>query len=302
MGDSTREIALDGVGPHHIAPTGDVEAASDDPGVTITRSDLAWQVSAGPNGAVRLNGLVVENTDSEPLEHGDFISIEGLTLQVAVGPRETNPKTPPATHQSEVNTRNWTSDESTRPSIFLRLEGGEVTRELGWDEFTNRYSSIIRSFAMSRGLDWSDAEDVVQEVLIAFLRRSPSFVYDTQKGQFRGYLRTMTLNAIRRRGRRAARQQQVTQKLASEQETSTSDQVAWDLQWTAHLVSEGLREIRPRFDEQTLEIFERVAVRGEPVSSVASAMSMTPEAIRQAKFRVAKAVREEIQRMRRELG
>ena len=59
MGDSTREIALDGVGPHHIAPTGDVDAASDAPGVTITRSELAWQVSAGPNGAAyqRLNQL-----------------------------------------------------------------------------------------------------------------------------------------------------------------------------------------------------------------------------------------------------
>lgn len=66
----------------------------------------------------------------------------------------------------------------TRPSIFLRLRADETAvRDVSWAEFERRYAPIIVGFARNLGLSGQDADDVLQEVMLAFFRVSPRFEY-----------------------------------------------------------------------------------------------------------------------------
>src|SRR3954467_9102278 len=88
---------------------------------------------------------------------------------------------------------------ATNPSIFLRLKQTDaVPREFAWDEVHALYAPIIASFAQRLGCRGEpDVDDVVQDVLLGFFSKSPTFIYDPGKGRFRGYLKVCTYRALR---------------------------------------------------------------------------------------------------------
>src|SRR5689334_18722899 len=97
-------------------------------------------------------------------------------------------------------------DSNTNPTIFLRLNASDAKpREIAWDEFAARYAPIISSFVLQLGGKPQDVDDVVQEVLLGFFLRSPTFVYDPSKGRFRSYLRVCTYRVLQQRLGKAAR-------------------------------------------------------------------------------------------------
>src|SRR3954470_2349794 len=92
-------------------------------------------------------------------------------------------------------------DESaTNPTIFLRLQAADLApREMAWDEFGDRYTAVISGFAKRMGARPQDVDDILQDVLLGFFLKSPSFIYDPAKGRFRGYLKVCTYRALRKR-------------------------------------------------------------------------------------------------------
>src|SRR4051812_49863872 len=88
----------------------------------------------------------------------------------------------------------------TNPSIFLRINQKEKRpRELAWTEFRDRYAPIIAGFARKLSVKPQDIDDIIQDVLLGFFAKSPTFVYDPAKGRFRGYLKVCTFRAMRDR-------------------------------------------------------------------------------------------------------
>src|SRR5688572_12342013 len=86
---------------------------------------------------------------------------------------------------------------TTNPSIFLRLKQSDsAPREFAWAEFHARYAPIIAAFAQRFGAKQHDLDDIVQDVMIGFFSKSPTFQYDPTKGRFRGYLKTCTYRAL----------------------------------------------------------------------------------------------------------
>src|SRR5215475_16051245 len=91
-------------------------------------------------------------------------------------------------------------DASTNPSIFLRLKESDAKpREIAWEQFHSRYVPVIAGFARRMGGKDRDVDDVVQDVLLGFYLKSPTFVYDPSKGRFRRYLKVCTYNALKKR-------------------------------------------------------------------------------------------------------
>lgn len=76
---------------------------------------------------------------------------------------------------------------TTRPSLLDRLRDG--TDRHSWEQFFDQYWRLIYSFARKCGLSASDAEDVLQEVVLKVFRAMPTMTYDRTKGTFRAYLR-----------------------------------------------------------------------------------------------------------------
>jgi DNA-directed RNA polymerase specialized sigma24 family protein len=67
-----------------------------------------------------------------------------------------------------------------------------------WARFVALYMPLIYSWGRRVGLQEQDADDLVQDVLLALVRALPSFQYDRHKS-FRRWLRTITLNKWRDR-------------------------------------------------------------------------------------------------------
>lgn len=187
---------------------------------------------------------------------------------------------------------------ATRSSIFLRLRADSTSdREASWNEFYDRYHRLILGFARRAGMGVSEAEDILQEVMLGFFRVSRSFQYDPSKGRFRGYLKRVTLNAIRHQASRRT-PGQMSPLFDAIDDSARMDSI-WRDQWTRSVLRRALEEAADRgHDPKSWEAFELYGRRGIPVEEVGRRLEMTPEAVRQAKSRVARAVREIIERIR----
>ena len=189
----------------------------------------------------------------------------------------------------------------TNMDLLLQLKSNEtVNREMGWGIFVDRYGPIICGFARNAGLPSSEADDIMQTVLFNFFRVADKFEYDPSKGRFRGYLKRITLNAIRQRYRKKREKNLDTHGMRVAEDPRDELEAAFDREWAEHLLSEAMTEARPKFEPKTWEAFELYGRRGMSAERAGERLGMTPESIRHAKSRVMRAVREIVIRLREE--
>ena len=189
----------------------------------------------------------------------------------------------------------------TNMDLLLQLKSDEtVNREMGWGIFVDRYGPIICGFARNAGLPSSEADDIMQTVLFNFFKVADRFEYDPSKGRFRGYLKRITLNAIRQRYRKKQEGNLDTHGMNVAEDPRDDLEAVFDREWAEHLLSEAMTEARPKFEPKTWEAFELYGRRGMSAQRTAERLEMTPESVRHAKSRVMRAVREIVIRLREE--
>src|SRR5215470_10577978 len=74
----------------------------------------------------------------------------------------------------------------TRPSLLQRLKDPQDNRS--WQEFNDIYGRLIFGFSLKAGLTEDEAQEVVQETLIAVARNLPEFRYDPKLCSFKTWL------------------------------------------------------------------------------------------------------------------
>lgn len=190
----------------------------------------------------------------------------------------------------------------TNPTIFLRLRHtDEKPREIAWTEFHARYTPIIRQFAYRLGMRDSDVDDIVQDVMIGFYSKSPTFIYDPAKGRFRGYLKTCTYNAVNRRCNAAIR----AGKLSGDSgflDDVAIDQV-WEDLWEAELLRQAVAEVREQMGTtKAFQAFEQYVMFEKPAESVAETLSMHLNSVYRAKEQVVRALQQRLTDRRQEEG
>lgn len=301
-------------GPKTIGRSGDNDLTLSDPGVS--RVHAALDLSEGrvqiadrnSRGGVYLNMVRIDANQPEVLCNRDLISIGPWKFLVRLEEEEASEPSlaqtdaPEQVQKEPVDPARQDPMYATRASIFLRLQAhGTIDREFGWNEFADKYSSVIVGFARNAGLKAQDADDILQDVLMGFFRVSSEFEYDPNKGRFRGYLKRVTLNAIRGRFRR----KRPSQNYDGSWEPPSLDEdtdVLWDRQWTEQLLIRAMAEVRTKVEERTWKAFELYGLRGTAVEAVCEETGMTPDAVRHAKMRIAKQVRQLVSAMREEEG
>lgn len=264
---------------------------------SIDHADGSWRIAdLGSSNGTYLNGVRLDGDERVRLGDGDLVRL-GVWEFVARLPeqrQEAAPRTP------VVLPRRSDETYATRASIFLRLcDGQSEVRELGWQEFADRYGPIIVGFARNAGLRSQESDDVLQDVLLGFFRAADAFEYDPTRGRFRGYLKRVTLNAIRARWRRDKI------KVAGDPgllDDIAGTDVAWDHEWAKQVLRRALDEVCRQFEPRTIEAFDLYGRRGLSVAAVAAQLEMSAESVRHAKSRVSRALREIIERLRCEEG
>ena len=293
----------------------------DDPSISRTHASLDFKDGCvmvrdvGSRGGTSVNMMRLEGDEAVRLHDRDLLLFGPWKLLIRIP----DDVLPPVTEELAATEAAASTEETeenpapvadagrgdplyaTRASIFLKLKAnGTYDRELGWVEFADKYSRVIAGFARNAGLPAQEADDVLQDVLLGFFRVSERFEYDPKKGRFRGYLKRVTLNAIRARHRRKRPATGFDDTVDPPVENDLD--AAWDRQWTEQLLQRAMGEAKNEVEKRTWQAFELYGVRGVPAEEVAKEIDMTPSAIRHAKMRLTRRVREIVNRLREAEG
>ena len=96
----------------------------------------------------------------------------------------------------------------TRQSLLSRLKTWDDHES--WRDFFDTYWRLIYGLAVKSGLTTTEAEDVVQETLLAVAKETPDFKYDPARGSFKGWLLEITRRRIANQVRRRLKHRHAT--------------------------------------------------------------------------------------------
>ncbi len=194
-----------------------------------------------------------------------------------------------------------TDDAGTSLTLLGRLRADEPD---AWGRLVYLYGPLIRSWAARRGVTGADAEDAEQEVFKAVAAGGlANFRRDDPSDSFRGWLFGVTRNVLLGLHRRAERQPRAAGGTAFREQLDAVPDPAHggreedgpeSAADTAALYRRGLELVKSEFEARTWQMFHSHVVEGRSPADVAAEMGVTAAAVRQAKSRVLRRLREEL--------
>lgn len=185
------------------------------------------------------------------------------------------------------------TDIPTGTALLDGLHDRANTR--AWGALVERYRPLLEGFAGRAGLSPTDAEDVVQTVLMEFARSYGA--YDRSKGRLRQWLfgiaKRQIANCKRRRAPEHTPHQDTRTTAFFDRLPGDAElEAAWQSQWDNYVMERCLEQVREEVTPQTMEAFHLFAVLGQPTGEVARRLGMTENAVFGAKRRVLTRMRE----------
>lgn len=186
--------------------------------------------------------------------------------------------------------------DSTSLSLLQRVRAND---QEAWNRLLFLYTPLVHYWLNSWGVHGSDADDLRQEVFQAAAAYLRSFRRDRPGDTFRGWLRTIT----RRKFVDYCRRRQAEPKAAGGSEAQlrlleVSDPAAVEgddpPEQVHSLYHRGLELVRSQFEDRTWQLFWRCVVEGHSPSEISRELGITPAAVRQAKSRVLRRLKEEL--------
>jgi RNA polymerase sigma factor (sigma-70 family) len=199
----------------------------------------------------------------------------------------------------------------TRKSLLGRLV--DWRDEKSWRAFFDTYWRLIYGFALKHGLTHEEAEEVVQETVLAVARGLPRFSYDPAKCGFKTWLFSVTRSKIANQQARRVRNAGVLTDPPTCTGTSTSladrvpdDQAQdrwiglWDDEWRQTLVDRALRRVKERVSIEHFQIFDLFVLKGWPARDVARTLGVSRALVYVTKLRLSRMLRAEAEAFRSE--
>jgi len=199
---------------------------------------------------------------------------------------------------------------ATRESLLRRLS--DCDDQASWREFYETYRDLIYRFALKAGCSETEAEEVVQETVIAVARKLPEFKYEPAKCSFKTWLLNQTVwrikDQFRKRpeagqapGRTPARRSEDTRR------TGTIERIAdpaggdlaalWETDWQETVAQAAMQRVKEQANLKDCQMFDLYVLRGWPAREVARALGVSVARVYLAKHRIAPLVKKEIKRL-----
>ena len=195
----------------------------------------------------------------------------------------------------------------TRQSLLSRLKDYEDDES--WQDFFHTYWKLIYGMAMRSGLTDTEAQEVVQETIIAVSKHMPDFKYDRTKGSFKGWLLQLTRwriqDQLRKRKRDAnsialgddgSRQTQVMDTIPD----PVAVEAVWDDEWQKNMVEGALQRVKGRVKPKQYQVFDLYVLKGWPIAKITATLGVNFGQIYLAKYRVTALIKKEIKALERQ--
>ena len=191
----------------------------------------------------------------------------------------------------------------TRESLLLRLR--DCDDQQGWTEFFDTYWKLIYGVARRAGLSDAEAQDVVQETIIAVARTMPSFVYNAATGSFKAWLLLVTKRRIADQFRK--KHYRVGDKRLPREspfETALVDSIPavesvdlegiWNQEWQKRLVEAAVEKVKAQAKPKEFQIFHLHVTRQIPAGEVARRLGVKLPEVYYAKYKISAQLRKQI--------
>lgn len=188
------------------------------------------------------------------------------------------------------------STPSTSLTLLDRVRGNDP---VAWPRLIALYTPLVHYWCGQWGVRGPDAEDVTQEVFQAVAGGLGDFRHNEPGDTFRGWLRGITRHKLLDHLRRAKNHPQGQGGTdAQRQMLAVPDDAAELAEEPAEQISalyhRALELVRAEFEDRTWQAFWRAAIDGHSPAIIATELGVSPAAVRMAKSRVLRRLREEV--------
>lgn len=195
------------------------------------------------------------------------------------------------------------TDSATSVTLLMRLR--DPADGAAWDDFLRRYAPRIFQWCRRFGLQESDAADVTQDVLAKLVQAMRNFRYDAQRGSFRGWMKTVTRNAVldlQRAWSRQARGSGDTRQLRrlhAIQDPNALEELAREVEaeHERELLAAAEQRVRLRVQDRTWNAYALTTQQNVSPADAAEQTGLRVAEVYVAKSRVLKMLREEVRRL-----
>ena len=198
---------------------------------------------------------------------------------------------------------------TTRRTLLSRLRN--LDDQESWRTFFDLYWRLLYNVARKSGLSDDQAQDVVQDTVIAVSRKMPEFHYDPARGTFRQWLLRITrrriLDQLRRIYRQPPNADVAAESLDDEEEehhaaaiTDTSASAidaAWNQEWEQATFDAALARVRAEVNPKHFQVFDYCVLKEWPASKVAATLGLNAAQVYLAKHRVAQAMKRAVRQI-----
>jgi RNA polymerase sigma factor (sigma-70 family) len=194
---------------------------------------------------------------------------------------------------------------ATRTTLLARLK--DWGDDSSWQEFFDIYSQLIRNVALKSGLTRAEAEDVVQETMVAAAKHIPAFKYDRKLGSFRLWLLNMSRGRISDQFRR---RKKLTTELPDDLADETGQSSAlvdektldidefWESEWQKTLIEAAINKVKTSLDSEKYQIFDFLVNKQWSPEKVSKRFGISVNQVYLAKHRITELVKKEVERLK----
>ncbi|MCR9202103.1 MAG: sigma-70 family RNA polymerase sigma factor [Planctomycetaceae bacterium] len=186
---------------------------------------------------------------------------------------------------------------STSLSLLNQLQDASTPH--AWDRLQRIYEPLIRKWLRAYDIQESDAEDLLQETLLAISKDIGAFDHNGRAGAFRAWVKGILVNRLRKfwrsrdRGPSVQGGSDMQRRLAELDDPSSGVTLIWNKEHDERVLRELLAMVKPHFTESTWLAFCGTTFEGRKPQQVAGELGISLNAVVIAKSRVINRLRQE---------
>ena len=176
------------------------------------------------------------------------------------------------------------NNETTRSSVLKAV--ADTENEAAWQRLFDLYAGFVFSIARHKGLNETDADDIVQVVFADLARNLPTFKYDREKGRFRSYLTGLVNWRVVDRLKASKRDAELKANFWEEAKAAGGDDDFAEREWQSAAMEEALRRMKLSVSPEHYAAFVASAVEGQDTDVVTKLYGISRDSLYQIRKRL----------------
>ena len=199
---------------------------------------------------------------------------------------------------------------ATRASLLDRLK--DWGDHASWQQFFDTYWQLIYRAGLKSGLTETEAQDAVQETVLAVVKNIKTFKYDPKVCSFKSWLMLITRQRIIWQLRKRTPQSQSFERFDETAGTDTIEKIpdeasfdlnaVWEEEWQKNVMAAALEHVKSLVNARQYQMFDLYVLRNWPVTEVARILLVSAAQVYLAKHRISRLLKKEVAKLERGQG